>query len=191
MVTKLIQKSDKLISSIATDNTVVVKEFDTWIQGSVIEHLNYTQLEVVYSIPTGIDNPTVSDINGVYLINCAGIIIAEQVGLACSENSVLLQVVEDLLASLEDKVFTLIIESNRNNNKGRHEQEVHAVHMMLAITAGFEDIINTVYNEAVEDGEIEKAVARCVQHEKRMEVNLENGNVYKLLSISIPLQKNE
>lgn len=166
------------------------QESDT-LNSRVIKALNDARLDVIQSMRVEADNPTISDIEGIHLIDCGGVIVAERLDLSLTEDSQVRQVIEELLASLKDKAFTVVIESNRNGNKSSHEKEVHATHSMLAITTTFEDLINTVYNEAVVDGEIEKAVARCVQHEKRLEVNLENGNGYKFISISTPVSQDE
>ena len=68
MSTQFIKSSDKLVSTLNTKETIVVEEFGTWVQGRTIEDLQYSQLNALYSIPTGLAQPAISDISGVYLM---------------------------------------------------------------------------------------------------------------------------
>jgi hypothetical protein len=184
MTTQFITDKNKFIGSLNNTKTKTVKEFGAWIKGRVIDDLNYSQLEAVYSIPTSIDNHTISDIKAVHLIDCRGVIIADQSDLVCSDDAAVRQVVEGLLDNLDDNNFTLIIESNRNNNIQRHDVDVCATHLMLAVTAALDDIISIVYNESIDEEAINEAVEHCVRHHKQMEVSFEGGNSYKILSVS-------
>lgn len=181
---KFITDKDKLIGSLSNTQTTVVKEFGAWIKGQVIDDLNYSQLEAVYSIPASISNPSVVDIQGVHLIDCRGVIIAERSDLSCADGVAVRQVVEELLDGLDNNNFAVVIESNRKNNKQRHDVDVYATHLMLGITAAFDDILCVVYSESVGEYDMDKELEHCLKQNQPIQVNFENGNTYKLLSIS-------
>lgn len=184
MSTQFIKSSDKLASTLNTKETIVVEEFGTWVQGRTIEDLQYSQLNALYSIPTGLARSAISDISGVYLIDYSGVVVAEQVGFTCTQDRELLTILDNLLCGLPDKTFDVIIESNRNNNKTRHEVEVTATHILAAVSTALDDVISLVYGEAYDEGEVENAVKRCVTNNKSVVVSYENGNTYKILSVS-------
>lgn len=184
MGTQFIKSGDKLASTLNNKDIIAIEEFGAWVKGRTIEDLECSQLTALYSIPRGLDKPAISDISAVHLVDYSGVVIAEQVGFTCKQDNELLSTLNNLLCSLPDKTFDVIIESNRSNNKGRHEVEVTATHILAAITAALDDIASNVFGESYDEGEIESVVERCVTNNKTVAVNHDNGNTYKLLSVS-------
>lgn len=184
MNTQFITDNDKLIGNLTNEHTAVVGEFDSWLKGITIEHLDYSQLEAVYSIKAGIINPKISDIMGIHLVSSSGVIVAEQTDLSCTDGRELLTIIDEMVLALPDKTFTVKIEANVKNKKVQHSFDVEATHILLAVSIALDKLMTTVYNERYDIDNIVRTIDGCVRNNEDVLINFYSDNSYKLISVS-------
>lgn len=141
--------------------------------------LQESYLEVCFSTPSDLRNPTVEDINGVHIINWAGVHLARKINITGSNRQQILEMINNLVTSVtKDEEYEIVVEEKKPDGLSYKEVTVNAGHLLQAISYGFVDLFE---NTTAELDWIDQAVRECMTNHKPVVVDF-NGFLYKLVS---------
>lgn len=141
--------------------------------------LQESYLEVCFSTPADLRNPTVEDINGVHIVNWAGVHLAAKTNLTGSNRQQLREMINNLVASVtKDEDYKIVVEVKKHDELSCEEVIVNAGHLLQAISYGFVDLLE---NTTAEWDWIDDVVRGCMTNHKPISVDID-GCLYKLVS---------
>ena len=116
-----------------------------YISNSDLVQLHH--VDVVLTIPTGIKDPSFTDVYGVHIINKSCAVITEKTGLSGLSEEEIAQVAFDLINDLPEREYAVMIESIVNDSAERHLITRSAKHASAAICSAFDVVVNDIYND--------------------------------------------
>lgn len=104
----------RFIADLETDFATASTELDHLITDrDMLDAINSEHCDVLYLIPTGVDNPLPSDVIGIYIHDWAGCILAERTDLIDLKTEQVRAVVYDALSDIRtDKHYEITIDSS-------------------------------------------------------------------------------
>lgn len=183
-----INPNSKRINSLVNDKTTIDHQLGAWVLNSPIDSLNSNFLEVAYSIPTGLSDPSISDICAVHLIDYSGAIVHERKNISYTGEWEFGDLVDAMIAELITFGYMVIIESKRGSEGAItcNACAVNSTHSLLAINAAFNSLICTVYEDLPQqnyDQIIKDHLEEQARSSEPLVVTLDNGNRYALTSV--------
>lgn len=182
-----IKPHQKRINKLVNHKTTVANDICELLMDKPIQSLQGTYLDAVYSTPTNIKNPKLSDVVGVHLIDQSGLIVAEKKTIAFTSIGAIYDTVDKMIVDLPRKGFKVIVESVRDGVNVRNDTQVNATHAMEAITVAILTLASDVYDDLPSDGyktSIIDSIQRSIMSLSDIVVTLDNGNTYKLLAVA-------
>lgn len=184
-----IKPNSKRINSLINDKTTIDHQLGAWVLNSPISSLDINGLEVVYSIPTGLSDPTIKDINAVHLIDHSGVIVAEIKDISYTGEWEFGALIDAMVDNLPKSGYVIIIESVRGRDGlvANNACTVNSSHFLLAINVAFKNLICFTYEDLPSETYfqiIEDHLEEQARSGEPLVVTLDNGNRYTLKSVS-------
>lgn len=187
MSTKYIKPTAKLINSLINDTTTIDHQLGAWVLNHPINSLESNALDVAYSIPTGIDNPTLKDICAVHIIDHSGVVLGERTNISYTGEWEFTDLIDAMVESLPQSGYMVIIESLRDGELVRNACAVNSSHSLLAINVAFNSLICFTYEDLSSKNYfnvIEDHLEEQARSGESLVITLDNGNTYTLKSVT-------
>lgn len=182
-----IKPHQKRINRLMTLKSTIVSEIATELTKERVSSLKGSYLTAIYSTPTAIKNPVISDVICIHLIDQSGLVVAEKKIHGVKSNAAIHAIVDKMVLDLPRKGWRVIIETVRDGVRIRNDTQVNATHAMEAIPAAILTLANEVYDDLPSEGyktTIIDSIQDAIFALKDIVITLDNGNTYKLLAVA-------
>ena len=182
-----IKPHQKRINRLMTLKSTIVSEIATELTKERVSSLKGSYLTDIYSTPTAIKNPVISDVICIHLIDQSGLVVAEKKIHGVKSNAAIHAIVDKMVLDLPRKGWRVIIETVRDGVRIRNDTQVNATHAMEAIPAAILTLANEVYDDLPSEGyktTIIDSIQDAIFALKDIVITLDNGNTYKLLAVA-------
>lgn len=194
MSTAYIKPNAKLISSLVNDKTTIDHQLGAWVLDHPISSLEGNALDVAYSIPTGLANPTLKDICAVHIIDYSGVVLSERTDISYTGEWEFADLIDVMVAALPQCGYMVIIESTRDGEVALNACAVNSTHSLLAINVAFNSLICFTYEDLSSKDYftiIEDHLEEQTRSGEPLAITLDNGNCYTLKSVTAASRFNQ
>lgn len=173
------------------------------IQNSIHHSVFENNLAVVFTTPTGVINPTYKDIDSIYLVDhahvilahasLAGTIIGEAAFITNNHNKDIFMyqdiydLTQQLMATFTEETYYVVVESMRYAEVNSHRIEVMAYHPLQAIAIAIRQVAEEVYEDTPESWGVDAfdvALECCLSAGENAVLSLASDKRYAVLSVS-------
>lgn len=182
-----IKPHQKRINKLMTQKSTIVSDIASHLTKKDIHSLQGTYLNAIFSTPTSIAKPTVSDITAIHLIDQSGLVVAEKKINKVQTEAHIYELIDKMVLDLPRKGYKVIIETIRDGVQVRNDVEVNATHAMEAIPTAILTLASEVYNDLPSEGyktTVIDSIKKAVFSLDDIIVEMDNGCTYKLLAVA-------
>lgn len=126
-------------------------------------------LDVVFTIPVGLINPTVSDITSIYIVDLSGYTVTRQLKMAGSTAEQLREATRALVDDMPLQGFVVTIANIIGDWRDIDSVQCYGKHSSQAAIFGFNYFVSEQRKEMA-SYQLEAALLECMREEKEMEV---------------------
>lgn len=141
-------------------------------------------LDVLFSIPDGVAEPTVKDIDGVYIVDWAGVTLGGRADISGSTQEQMLALIDELVGQIAtDDRYNVVVERKQNAVATQKKINIDGDHLLQAISYALVEAIEDcdLSYAGVYYDSIDSIVRDCMAGHKPIEFTLKDVS-YKLIS---------